>query len=162
MSKFALISSLLSLVFVIGQVNGASAQTKEEKFGDWFYSCPEGAACRISQQLNHSELNQRIASVAVWMGQNEKPIIGITAPLGISLPNGLLIAVDGQGSSPIPVLYCDLNGCHTQRNVAEDFLEGLKKGEDMTLRFVSLDGKEHNIGFSLIGFSKAFSKLGSG
>ncbi len=136
-----------------------SSNTGEERIGDWFFGCPEGGNCQISQELIHTELKQRVAGITIVFNENRDPIVAISAPLGVLLPKGLGFELDGQATPAFAYQFCDASGCHIRVPLAEDALDGFKKGKALTMVTAGIDGKPLRFEFSLIGFSKAYQRL---
>ncbi|XOV88420.1 MAG: invasion associated locus B family protein [Pseudomonadota bacterium] len=143
----------------------APAQRVEATFGDWSRICssnPEGATvCQIVQSANQNESGQLVFQTAVgYVADNERPIMYLTAPLGIFLPRGISIFVDdSEEGLTATVQRCDGSGCLGLLAMTEAFVDKLKKGKAAKLVFGATATQNVSLPLSLDGFTKAFNSL---
>lgn len=143
----------------------AAAQDVQETFGDWSKSCAANDAgnteCFIFQNINNKESNKRMLHLTVVrLPEAERPILVMTVPLGVLLPPGLEITVDGGNASRLPVQICAPQGCQSQVQFSETLLGAFRAGVNGNVKMRSPTGEEVNVPFSLKGFTAALNSLG--
>ena len=141
----------------------AAAQQERTKstHDDWDVKCgqPAGASQEIcwAEQKVTSEDRPNVGLTVIYRPgkKDEEGMLQIQAPLGIILPRGLGLKIDGKDMGNVPFLRCLKNGCWAQAEVPDDQLNELKTGS--TAVFIIFDTPEAGIGIpiSLKGFSSA-------
>jgi invasion protein IalB len=139
----------------------------ERQFQDWILRCgrseqgPEG--CEMQQQQTHSE-GRTVMAVAVGTvpGSSDVGLL-IILPLGILLPAGVSLQIDGGADVPLQVERCERQGCRIERLVEPALLNRLRAGREAKVFFEALDpeGEVRRLGvpISLLGFTAALSEL---
>ncbi|MEJ2308313.1 MAG: invasion associated locus B family protein [Gammaproteobacteria bacterium] len=151
----------------------AGKQTKlsrpVEKFGDWFKECEMVTSekgeqieiCQISQTLIDEESNTAMMKMAVgYVPDKDQPVAVITLPLGIFLPPGIELQIDGKGKvGRLPINTCMPSGCQAGVQLDEDFVTRMKKGNQMTVTFGNPQGQGIAAPVSLSGFTAGLESL---
>jgi len=139
--------------------------TRTEDIKDWKLVCgtpandPSGPErCNLVQIISAEGTGQRVLRVEVAKGP-QSTLIAFTAPLGIFLPKGMEIAIDGGPSSAFAVEICQPQGCSAALNLEGDLLAKLKKGDKATLTIYDPRLQPLAIPVSLSGFTKGVSKI---
>jgi invasion protein IalB len=139
----------------------------EREFQDWVLRCgrseqgPE--VCEMQQQTTDSE-GRTIMAVAVGTVPGT-PDVGllIILPLGILLPSGVSLQIDGGAEVPLEVERCERQGCRIERLVEPELLNRLKGGREAKVFFEAYDpeGELQRLGvpISLLGFTAALSEI---
>ncbi len=140
-----------------------------EKFDDWFKECEmvtdeKGESieiCQISQTLIDKESDQPMMKIAVgYVPDKEQPVAVITLPLGIFLPPGIELQIDGTGKvGRLPINTCLPSGCQAGVQLDEDFVSRMKKGNQMTVTFGNPQGKGVAAPVSLKGFTAGLESV---
>lgn len=107
--------------------------------------------------------------MAVAVGKvpgNPNPGMIILLPLGISLPPGVELRIDGGAEIPARVERCERQGCQVEMLLEPDLLSALKAGQQVTVDFHvhRQDGlRRVRVPVSLLGFTAALDEVkGSG
>ena len=142
----------------------------ERQFQDWMVRCgrPEGQeqeVCEMQQQQVDSE-DRTVMAVAVGRVPGTSNVgLLILLPLGILLPAGVTMQIDGGAAIPLEVERCEREGCRIERIVEPDLLNRLKGGTKATVFFQAVDpqGKRQRLGvpISLLGFTAALTEVTS-
>jgi invasion protein IalB len=142
----------------------------ERQFQDWMVRCgrPEGQeqeVCEMQQQQVDSE-DRTVMAVAVGRVPGTSNVgLLILLPLGILLPAGVTMQIDGGAAIPLEVERCEREGCRIERIVEPDLLNRLKAGTKATVFFQAVDpqGKRQRLGvpISLLGFTAALNEVTS-
>ena len=156
------LAAALAATFVIP----ASAQgTVRGEYGDWQMSCdtPPGASfeqCAIIQNvMAEDEPNVGLSVIVLRTADREARMLRVLAPLGVLLPNGLGLNVDGQDMGRVAFVRCLPNGCIAEVILDDSLIQTLSEGEEAI--FVVFKTPEEGIGIpvSLNGFDEGFAQL---
>lgn len=153
---------------VIPNPNGKSSQPPgfiKQKFGEWHIVCdqPAGAPgdqCVLMQNVVADDRDDVGLSVIVIKTADKKArILRILAPLGVLLPNGLGLIIDGKDLGRAYFTRCFSDGCFVQVIMDDAMLNALKAGN--TAIFFIFQSEEEGIGLpvDLTGFSDGFAAL---
>lgn len=153
-----------------GTDEGSAALTRPvEKFDDWFKECEmvndekgeQIEICQISQTLIDKESDQPMMKIAVgYVPDKEQPVAVITLPLGIFLPPGIELQIDGKGKvGRLPINTCLPSGCQAGVQLDEDFVGRMKQGSQMTVTFGNPQGKGVAAPVSLKGFTAGLQSV---
>jgi invasion protein IalB len=159
----------LGLVVAIGMsLLSASAMaqgTVKAEYGDWQMSCdtPPGASfeqCAIIQNvLAEDQPNVGLSVIVLRTADREARLLRVLAPLGVLLPNGLGLNVDGTDMGRVAFVRCLPNGCIAEVELDEEIIKVLSEGTNAI--FVVFKTPEEGVGIpvSLNGFAEGFAAL---
>lgn len=162
--------SLILMAIITGfsalLTNASFAQgAVKSSHGAWSMVCetPPGAAseqCALMQNVvaqDRSEVGLSVVILRTADGKSE--IMRVLAPLGVLLPNGLGLNVDGKDIGRAYFVRCFQDGCYAEVILEGQLLEDLKKGTTAT--FIVFQTPEEGIGIpvDLSGFSDGYSKI---
>lgn len=127
---------------------------------DWLKFC--GNDPSTNQQICYttrdfvSDQGQPALAVAIYdlTGKPEK-IARFILPLGLLLTPGIRFSVDQSGSAEGKFVVCLPNGCFAEGQTTETFINGMKKGNLLNVKFRN-QGGEVTFQVPLAGFGKAF------
>ncbi|SFP02835.1 Invasion protein IalB, involved in pathogenesis [Mesorhizobium sp. NFR06] len=158
----------------IGLTAGASAAptnatppsgTVKSTHGAWSIICdtPAGATseqCVMMQNVVAEDRPEMGLSVVVLRtADNKAEILRVLAPLGVLLPNGLGLNVDGKDIGRAYFVRCFQDGCYAEVILEKPLLDTLKSGTSAT--FIVFQTPEEGIGIpvDLKGFAEGFAAL---
>lgn len=161
------IIGLLAAASLVFATAGAMAQgVVKSQHGDWQMSCdtPPGASfeqCGLVQLVTATNQPNVQLNVAVLKtADGEARILRVAAPLGVLLPNGLGLNVDGTDLGRVAFTRCLPNfGCVAEVIMDDNLIATLSSGENAI--FVVFRTPEEGIGIpvSLSGFEEGFAAL---
>lgn len=133
--------------------------------GDWQVVCkppPPGSrskVCALVQSVTAEDRNNVGLTVYFQKFSNGTRVLRVFAPLGVLLPPGLGLKIDGRDVGNAPFLRCHTFACYAQVVVKDDLTQQLSQGK--TAIFVIFQTEEAGIGIpiSLSGFAKGLSAL---
>ena len=139
--------------------------TVRAEYGDWQMSCdtPPGASfeqCAIIQNvLAEDQPNVGLSVIVLRTADREARLLRVLAPLGVLLPNGLGLNVDGEDMGRVAFVRCLPNGCIAEVELDDAIIDVLSNGT--TALFVVFKTPEEGVGIpvSLEGFSEGFAAL---
>ena len=139
--------------------------TVKSKHGAWAVVCdqPAGAPeeqCALLQNVVAEDRPEiGLSIVALKTADKKARILRVLAPLGILLPNGLGLYVDGKDIGRAQFVRCFADGCYAEVVLAEELLKTLSAGKMAT--FIVFQTPEQGIGIpvDLNGFKDGFTAL---
>jgi invasion protein IalB len=137
----------------------------KEKIGDWEIRCIEGTnTCAMSQVGTTDDGKrailvtlQRITGAKTKDGKDIPAAMTVQTPLGILIPYGLRIKIDGDKVIPLPLARCIPAGCVSQAPMLDEAVDKMKKGTKAVFGYFLQ--QEILVNVSLSGFTKAFDSL---
>ena len=168
---FALISVLGGQVKAQGAAPEAApaatgpGSVVRETHGAWQVSCrtPPGAKeekCALVQSVTAEDRPNVGLTVVFYKAIGEdKKLLRVVVPLGVLLPTGLGLKIDGQDVGNAPFLKCGKRGCVAEVVLQDEVIAKMKKGT--TAMFIIFDTPEAGIGIpvALQGFGDALANL---
>ena len=153
-----------------GEPAPAEGTITEEQFKDWTVRCGRRTeqgpqVCEMQQQQIDDE-DRVIMAVAVGQvpGRSDLGLL-VMLPLGILLPAGVTLQIDGGAEVPLEVDRCERQGCRIEMLLEPDLLNRLKAGSQATVFFEAVDpqGERQRLGvpISLLGFTAALNEVTS-
>jgi invasion protein IalB len=136
-----------------------------ETHGAWQVSCrtPPGAKeekCALVQSVTAEDRPNVGLTVVFYKAIGEdKKLLRVVVPLGVLLPTGLGLKIDGEDVGNAPFLKCGKRGCVAEVVLQDEIINKMKKGG--TAMFIIFDTPEAGIGIpvSLQGFGDALANL---
>lgn len=161
------LAGLALAVAVVAAVAGTSVGqgVVRAQYGDWQMSCdtPPGASfeqCAIIQNvMAEDQPNVGLSVIVLRTADREARLLRVLAPLGVLLPNGLGLNVDGEDMGRVAFVRCLPNGCVAEVVLDDSLIDTLSNGTDAI--FVVFKTPEEGIGIpvSLNGFKDGFAQL---
>ncbi|MDV3251735.1 invasion associated locus B family protein [Devosia sp. BK] len=155
----------LALSAALSAAPAMAQGTVRGEYGDWQMSCdtPPGASaeqCAIIQNvMAEDQPNVGLSVIVLRTADREARLLRVLAPLGVLLPNGLGLNVDGKDMGRVAFVRCLPNGCVAEVELDDDLIDVLSKGTSAI--FVVFKTPEEGVGIpvSLEGFSEGFAAL---
>jgi invasion protein IalB len=114
-------------------------------------------------QVGHSEKNPKIALslVIVRQKQGDKDVImmRVLVPIGVYLPTGVALEVDGGAVGRVPFTRCRPQICEALAEASPETLEKMKKGTAANFIIYEAPGLGFPLKISLEGFSAGLENL---
>lgn len=100
-----------------------------------------------------------LSVVVLKTADNKARILRVLAPLGVILPNGLGLNIDGKDLGRASFVRCMPDGCYSEVILKDDLLGTLRSGQSAT--FIIFASPEEGIGIpvDLAGFKDGFANL---
>ncbi len=139
--------------------------TLRSQHGAWSILCdtPAGAKteqCALIQNVVAAKRPELGLSVVILKtADNKARILRVLAPLGVLLPNGLGLNVDGKDIGRAYFVRCFEDGCYAEVILEDDLLKTLREGKAAT--FIVFQTPEEGVGIpvDLNGFGEGFDAL---
>ena len=139
--------------------------TVRSSHGAWSVVCdkPAGASteqCALMQNVIAEDRPEIGLSVVVLKTADRKSkILRVLAPLGVLLPNGLGLNIDGKDIGLAYFVRCFSDGCYAEVVLEDELLKTLRSGATAT--FIVFQSPEEGIGIpvDLKGFAEGYDAL---
>jgi invasion protein IalB len=148
-----------------GQTQPPAPGTVRSNHGAWSVVCdkPAGASteqCALMQNVIAEDRPEVGLSVVVLKTADRKAkILRVLAPLGVLLPNGLGLNVDGKDIGRAYFVRCFSDGCYAEVVLEDELLKTFRAGATAT--FIVFQSPEEGIGIpvDLKGFDEGYDAL---
>ena len=165
---FGRVAAALSIAVLLASPAAAQVPPSgkvKAKYGAWSLICdtPPGASsdqCAMMQNVVAEDQKEMGLSVVVLRtADNKATILRVLAPLGVLLPNGLGLNVDGKDIGRAYFVRCFQDGCYAEVILEEKLLDTLETGK--SARFIVFQTPEQGIAIpvDLDGFKEGFTAL---
>ena len=158
--------SPFALAFLLPIAAGAQAPAEGDQ-SLWIKVCSTDQASKQKVCVTRADLRGEngsfISSVTIQqVGDESKYGVGVLMPLGVLLPPGVTLAVDGAKKATAQFTICLPNPpiCVGSAAAAAEFVDAFRKGGKLTMTAQNSQGKDVNIDVSLAGFAKVFDGPG--
>jgi len=150
----------------VGLMSPALSQgVVKAQYGDWQMSCdtPPGASfeqCALIQNVSaEDQPNVGLSVIVLKTADKQARLLRVLAPLGVLLPNGLGLNIDGANIGRVAFVRCLPNGCVAEVVLDDDLIAKLTNGKSAI--FFVFKTPEEGIGIpvSLNGFGDGFTQL---
>lgn len=139
--------------------------TVKSSHGAWSIVCdkPAGSAgdqCALIQNVQADDRPEVGLSVVILKTADRKArILRVLAPLGVLLPNGLGLNVDGKDIGRAYFVRCFADGCYAEVVLEDQLLKTFRAGATAT--FIVFQSPEEGIGIpvDLKGFGEGYDAL---
>ena len=158
------------LLLAFGLANAATSPVLAQgavksQHGAWAILCdtPPGASSEQCVLMQNVVAEDRpdvgLSIIIVRTADDKAEVLRVLAPLGVLLPNGLGLFVDGKDIGNTWFIRCFQDGCYSEVILNPQLLETLKKGQTAT--FVVFQTPEEGIGIpvDLTGFAEGFEQI---
>ncbi len=150
---------------VVGAVPGEAQVQVRGKHGDWEMRCetPPGASreqCAIIQSVAADDKpNLNLVVIVLKTADAKSRLLRVIAPLGVLLPAGLGLNIDGADKGRAGFVRCLPSGCVAEVVMDDKLLEELRAGRTAT--FIVFETPEQGTGIplTLTGFRDGFERL---
>ena len=158
----ALLLCLSANGVVIAQENVTTLTSKTMTFGAWSVRCEtvndDPETCAMTQAVIAPESKQKIFEVNFAKTERGTQMT-IVLPLGIHLPNGLILEVVDWDQKDLPISFCTQSGCFVNQLLDDEFVDLLRKKEKAQVMVWTAPDEKATIPLSIDGFLDAFKKL---
>lgn len=138
-------------------------QMDTQEFQDWTLRClPEGEQrrCEMVQPVEDPESGEPVMMMVVTrQGGGNPPVAWLVLPLGVLLPPGVGVSVDGAEPQRLAIRHCEPGGCLVPWELTEDSLASLRSGNRLEILAYDIDEQQVAVPVSLLGFTAALEAL---
>jgi invasion protein IalB len=146
-------------------MNAATAAEPGQKFKAWEVKCESGKddvqVCHIFQEVSEPNNKQKLLHIAIGYlpEKPDKPVAFVTVPLGVLLPAGISLQIDGGDPVRIPLEVCLPTGCRSGFALNDKLLAAMKNGVTAKFTFYDMARQEAVASVSLSGFTAGITAV---
>ena len=116
------------------------------------------ADCSIVQRAVMQNTGQLVGSITIRVPSSGKSTVIANIPLGLFIPAGVTVDVDGTLPQKLELQTCDRNGCYASGALPANVIAAMGKGKKLNVVFQSLSKQPVTLPMSLAGFQGAYDK----
>jgi invasion protein IalB len=140
----------------------AGAETPPQlMYSPWLKVCGKGPetnnkqVCVITKD-GRLENGMPVAIVQLFEPEGEAKVLRVTVPLGMQLQHGTRMVIDQDPPTQEPYKICFPVGCMSDYPVTDDTIAKLKKGQNIILQAINMQGTAISLPLPLADFAKAY------
>ncbi|MGN6462114.1 MAG: invasion associated locus B family protein [Pseudolabrys sp.] len=131
-------------------------------YSPWMKVCgkgPDAAAKQVCVVAKDGRIENGMPVVAVALIEPEgspQKILRVTVPPGMHLQHGTRLIVDQGQPATAPYVTCVPNGCMSDYEATADMIGRMKKGQQITVQAINMNGAPISLPLPLVDFAKAY------
>ena len=139
----------------------AAAAPPQLMYSPWVKVCGKGPETNNKQVCvltkdGRLENGMPVAVVQLFEPEGEAKVLRITVPLGMQLQHGTRMIIDQGQAAQEPYKICFPVGCMSDYPVTDDMIAKMKKGQQITLQAINMQGTPISLPLPLTDFAKAY------
>jgi invasion protein IalB len=142
--------------------SGAVAQGQPQlMYSPWMKVCGKGKdtngkqVCVVTKD-GRLENGMPVAIVQLFEPEGQPKILRVTVPLGMQLQHGTRVIIDQGQPVNEPYKICFPVGCMSDYPVTDDMIKQMKKGKQLTVQAINMQGTPISLPLPLTDFAKAY------
>jgi invasion protein IalB len=143
-----------------GQQAGAEQQP-QLMYSPWMKVCGKGPdtnnkqVCVITKD-GRLENGMPVAIVQLFEPEGGAKVLRVTVPLGMQLAHGTRLLIDQNPPAQSPYSICFPVGCMADYQVPDDMIAKMKKGQNIIVQAINMQGTPISLPLPLNDFAKAY------
>jgi invasion protein IalB len=149
----------------LAQNTHPATDSKEKTYSAWIKLCDTSARDGNKELcfLNHEKIDGQTGSTMLAVtagipagGMKQQVVVTLPEAAMLSLPAGVRLQVDNGNPILLVYAYCYAMNCRATTDLTQELLKNLRKGKELTVTYVNLQGKAIDTPVTLTGFSVAY------
>jgi invasion protein IalB len=138
-----------------------TADQPQLMYSPWMKVCGKGAdtnnkqVCVITKD-GRLENGMPVAIVQLFEPEGEQKVLRVTVPLGMQLAHGTRLLIDQNQPAQSPYKICFPVGCMADYPVTDDMIAKMKKGQNIVVQAINMQGTPISLPLPLNDFAKAY------
>ncbi len=130
-------------------------------YSPWMKVCGKGKdtnskkVCVVTKD-GRLENGMPVAIVQLFEPEGQPKILRVTVPLGMQLQHGTRLIIDQGQPVNEPYKICFPVGCMSDYPVTDDMIKKMKKGKQITVQAINMQGNPISLPLPLTDFAKAY------
>jgi invasion protein IalB len=139
----------------------AAQEQPQLMYSPWMKVCGKGPdtnnkqVCVITKD-GRLENGMPVAIVQLFEPEGDAKVLRVTVPLGMQLQHGTRIVLDQDQPMQSPYKICFPVGCMSDYPIADDMIAKMKKGQNITVQAINMQGTPISLPMPLGDFAKAY------
>jgi invasion protein IalB len=144
-----------------GQPPQAGADQPQLMYSPWMKVCGKGPdtnnkqVCVITKD-GRLENGMPVAIVQLFEPEGDQKVMRVTVPLGMQLSHGTRLLIDQNQPQQSPYKICFPVGCMADYPVTDDMIGKMKKGQNLVIQAINMQGTPISLPLPLGDFAKAY------
>jgi invasion protein IalB len=139
----------------------AGADQPQLMYSPWLKVCGKGPETNNKQVCvltkdGRLENGMPVAIVQLFEPEGEAKVLRVTVPLGMQLQHGTRMFIDQGQPSQSPYKICFPVGCMSDYAVTDDMIANMKKGQQIVVQAINMQGTPISLPLPLNDFAKAY------
>jgi len=140
---------------------GAAEQQPQLMYSPWMKVCGKGPdtnnkqVCVITKD-GRLENGMPVAIVQLFEPEGGAKVLRVTVPLGMQLSHGTRLLIDQNPPAQSPYSICFPVGCMADYQVPDDMIGKMKKGQNIIVQAINMQGTPISLPLPLADFAKAY------
>ena len=160
-----LIGALAAIALAAASQEAADPAKKADQHSAWASRCTSNSRgqpleCVLEQRAIARGTRRVIAIITIRLpSETRKPVTMIQLPVGLFLPAGVNVDVDGDMAQNFPFQTCNATTCFVGFPLSDQLLKRMHNGGKFNVTFQYLNKKPVTLPMSLEGFTEAYNKI---
>ncbi|HEY6024740.1 MAG TPA: invasion associated locus B family protein [Pseudolabrys sp.] len=139
----------------------AAGDQPQLMYSPWMKVCGKGPdtnnkqVCVITKD-GRLENGMPVAIVQLFEPEGEQKVLRVTVPLGMQLSHGTRLLIDQNPPTQSPYKICFPVGCMADYPVTDDMIAKMKKGQNIIVQAINMQGTAISLPLPLNDFAKAY------
>ena len=139
----------------------AGADQPQLMYSPWMKVCGKGPdtnnkqVCVITKD-GRLENGMPVAIVQLFEPEGDQKVLRVTVPLGMQLAHGTRLLIDQNQPAQSPYKICFPVGCMADYPVTDDMIAKMKKGQNIIVQAINMQGTPISLPLPLNDFAKAY------
>jgi invasion protein IalB len=139
----------------------AGSDQPQLMYSPWMKVCGKGPdtnnkqVCVVTKD-GRLENGMPVAIVQLFEPEGEAKVLRVTVPLGMQLAHGTRMIIDQQQPQQSPYKICFPVGCMADYPVTDDMIASMKKGKQLIVQAINMQGTPISLPLPLGDFAKAY------
>jgi invasion protein IalB len=143
------------------QQQAGADQQPQLMYSPWLKVCGKGPETNNKQVCvltkdGRLENGMPVAIVQLFEPEGEAKVLRVTVPLGMQLQHGTRMMIDQDAPAQQPYKICFPVGCMSDYPVPDDMIGKMKKGKEITIQAINMQGTPISLPLPLADFAKAY------
>ena len=135
---------------------------EQENFEAWQFACVEEQSqklCDLRELVFDSNTNEVVSYLSITINPEALTQMQIAFPHAVNLKSPVQLQIDDKDPLELGYAYCNQSACFVAEIIADNFINMIKSGNQLTLKVLLLDNREATITYSLVGFTAGYDRL---
>ena len=135
---------------------------EQENFEAWQFACVEEQSqklCDLRELVFDSNTNEVVSYLSITINPEALTQMQIAFPHAVNLKSPVQLQIDDKDTLELGYAYCNQSACFVAEIIADNFINMIKSGNQLTLKVLLLDNREATITYSLVGFTAGYDRL---
>jgi invasion protein IalB len=139
----------------------AAQEQPQLMYSPWMKVCGKGPdtnnkqVCVITKD-GRLENGMPVAIVQLFEPEGDAKVLRVTVPLGMQLQHGTRVVLDQDQPMQSPYKICFPVGCMSDYQITDDMIAKMKKGQNITVQAINMQGTPISLPMPLADFAKAY------